>query len=88
VSPKQLGNYAKLTGGTLALAHARAGDPIAISSYIGSSTTFATSMENFAMTYADLMQSDYEEFTEAIASGEVQSSTEEEATGQLSQPKA
>lgn len=80
LGPEQFAGYANLTGGALALAHARAGDPIAIASYMGASRTFAASMENFAITYADLMQADFDEFTQAIADGEVEVASESEAT--------
>ena len=70
VGGKALG-YARLCGATLALAHARAGDPVAISSYIGANTTFADAVAQFSITYADLVEQDYARFTAAIADGEI-----------------
>lgn len=77
--PAQFLGYARVTGSTLALAHARAGDPIAIAAYVGPGDTFAEAMASFSMTYADLVETDYADFTAAIASGEITSATPEEA---------
>lgn len=71
--------YARLCGSALAMAHARAGDPIAIASYLGKSSTFQEAMGSFSMTYADLMESDFEDFTAAIASGELEAASPEAA---------
>lgn len=71
VGERALG-YARLCGATLALAHARAGDPIAIDAYIGKSATFANAVAQFSLTYANLVEQDYEEFVQAIADGRVQ----------------
>ena len=66
--------YATLCGWTLAHAHARSGDPFAISGYLGEDDTFANAVTGFAYAYADQNQSDYEAFTDAIASGRIESS--------------
>ncbi len=71
MSPRRLSAYASLCGWTLAHAHARSGDQIAISGYLGASDTFAEAVTDFAYAYADQNQSDYEAFTAAIASGRV-----------------
>lgn len=66
---KVLGNYGRLCGATLARAHARGGDRIAIAGYLGRSTTFDEAMTRFAAAYADQNERDYEAFAEAVASG-------------------
>lgn len=71
--PEQLEGYALLCGGTLALAHARAGDPIALSAYLGEGDTISEPFAQFANTYADLVAKDYVEFTTAIAEGKISS---------------
>jgi hypothetical protein len=47
------GSYGKVCGWTLARAHARSGDRIAISSYLGKSDAFDRAMASFAETYAE-----------------------------------
>ena len=71
MSAKQLRRYATLCGWTLAHAHARSGDPIEISGYIGSGTVFADALTAFGFAYADQNESDYKTFTSAIKSGRI-----------------
>jgi uncharacterized protein (DUF2252 family) len=59
ISPIDLTQYAQLCGWTLARAHARSGDPLAIAQYMGKSTTFERSVARFAQTYADVAAADY-----------------------------
>ena len=59
--------YAALCGRTLALAHARSGDPIAITSYLGSGDAFDRSMAMFAEAYADQTEADHALLRDAIA---------------------
>jgi hypothetical protein len=61
MSPVVLGVYAQLCGVALARAHARSGDPVAISSYLGSGTAFGEAMVGFSATYADLNERDHAE---------------------------
>jgi hypothetical protein len=65
--------YARLCGWTLARAHARSGDPIAIAAYLGTSDTFDGAIADFSETYADQNERDYAAFTKAIADGKVES---------------
>ena len=74
MSARRLKTYATLCGWTLAHAHARSGDPFAISGYLGEDDTFANAVTGFAYAYADQNQSDYEAFTDAIASGRIEAS--------------
>jgi len=61
--------YARQCGWTLARAHARSGDPIAISAYLGKSDKFDQAMTDFAVRYAEQNERDYEAFLAAIKSG-------------------
>ena len=63
--------YGKACGWTLARAHARAGDRIAIASYLGAADTFDQAMAAFAETYADQNERDYAALKEAVESGRV-----------------
>jgi len=64
-----LGVYSDMCGSTLARAHARSGDRIAIASYLGSSDTFDRAVGSFAAAYADQNQHDFEEVIAAVESG-------------------
>ena len=62
---------AELCGWTLARAHARTGDRIAIAAYLGSSQAFADAVADFAEVYADRNERDYAALLAAIADGRV-----------------
>ena len=64
--------YAHICGQTLARAHARSGDPIAISSYLGKKDRFEQSITDFSERYADQNERDYEAFRAAISSGRLE----------------
>ncbi|MFI7189595.1 DUF2252 domain-containing protein [Nocardia nova] len=64
-----LRQYAALCGHTLARAHARSGDRIAIADYLGGGEAFDKAMTQFALTYADQTAADHRELMRAIASG-------------------
>src|SRR5215204_7128941 len=70
--PVGLGFYAGICGWTLARAHARSGDPIAIATYLGSSDQFDQSITDFSQRYADQNELDYQAFAKAIRSGRLQ----------------
>ena len=72
MTPKGMRIYAALCGWTLARAHARSGDRIAIAAYLGGGTTFEEALARFAEAYADQNQRDYRAFFEAIDSGRLQ----------------
>ena len=61
--------YARICGATLARAHARWGDRIAIASYLGKGETFDRSIADFTALYADQNERDYAEFAAAVDSG-------------------
>jgi uncharacterized protein (DUF2252 family) len=67
--PEGLSFYARLCGHTLARAHARSGDPIALAAYLGKKDRFEKSITDFSERYADQNERDYEAFTDAIRSG-------------------
>jgi len=69
MTPERLHSYGQMCGWTLARAHARSGDPIAIASYLGGSDRFDRAMADFAVAYADQNERDYSAFRDAVASG-------------------
>jgi uncharacterized protein (DUF2252 family) len=70
--PLGLTYYAGICGWTLARAHARSGDPVAIAEYLGGSDAFDTSITDFSRRYADQNEKDYEEFVNAVRSGKLE----------------
>ena len=72
MTPTALGFYAGQCGWTLARAHARSGDPIAISAYLGKSDEFDQSVADFSERYADQNERDFEAFTQAIRTGRLE----------------
>ncbi|WP_104166984.1 DUF2252 domain-containing protein [Arthrobacter sp. SX1312] len=72
--PLALTFYADACGWTLARAHARSGDPIAISAYLGKSDKFDRSITDFSQRYADQNERDYEAFAKAVRSGRLEAS--------------
>jgi uncharacterized protein (DUF2252 family) len=69
MEPELLGVYGEMCGSTLARAHARSGDRIAIASYLGAGDTFDRAVASFSGAYADQNQRDYEEVIGAVKSG-------------------
>ena len=65
--PPGMGFYGGLCARSLARAHARSGDAIAIAAYLGTSDTFDGAIADFAEAYADQNELDYQAFTAAIA---------------------
>ncbi|HEX7060022.1 MAG TPA: DUF2252 domain-containing protein [Solirubrobacterales bacterium] len=72
LSPKGLEAYARLCGWTLARAHARSGDRIAIAAYLGAGERFDEAMAEFAARYADQNERDHTALLEAIDSGRIE----------------
>jgi uncharacterized protein (DUF2252 family) len=72
ILPEGLMIYAKVCGWTLARAHARSGDRVALASYLGQSETIDRALAEFATTYADANERDYEALVEAARSGRIQ----------------
>lgn len=71
MGPHRMSSYADVCGWALARAHARTGDRIAISGYLGSSDVFDQAVTQFAVAYADQNERDYARFVEAIESGRI-----------------
>ncbi len=71
MTPVTLGFYAGLCGWTLARAHARSGDAVALAAYLGKSDKFDRSITDFSKRYADQNERDYEQFANAIRSGRI-----------------
>jgi sugar/nucleoside kinase (ribokinase family) len=70
--PTVLARYAGFCGETLARAHARSGDPVAMAAYLGKKDDFDNAMADFAQRYADQNEQDYRAFQDAIRSGRLQ----------------
>jgi uncharacterized protein (DUF2252 family) len=75
MSPFGMTFYARMCGWTLARAHARSGDPIAIAEYLGHNDAFDNAVADFSSRYADQNQRDYDTFVKAIADGRIQAIT-------------
>jgi hypothetical protein len=73
--PDGMTAYGKLCGWTLARAHARSGDRIAISSYLGRSDSFDRAIVEFSKAYAEQNDRDYKELDEAVKSGRIVAET-------------
>jgi hypothetical protein len=67
--------YARICGATLARAHARWGDRIAVASYLGKGNAFDRAIANFSVAYADQNERDYEAFAAAVKSGRLTAQT-------------
>ena len=61
--------YGQACGWTLARAHARSGDRIAIAAYLGSSDVFDQAITQFAAAYADQNERDHQALVDAVTSG-------------------
>jgi hypothetical protein len=70
-----LADYGRLCGWTLAKAHARSGDPIAIAAYLGKSDVFDRALAGFAEAYADQNERDHALLNEAVKEGRVTAET-------------
>jgi uncharacterized protein (DUF2252 family) len=76
MEPSTLKIYAKLCGRTLARAHARSGDPLMISTYLGNSSVFDEAITKFAKSYADQTERDHKLLAKAVADGRVDVATD------------
>ena len=72
MSFRSLSAYAGICGAALARAHARSGDSIALTAYMGQSERFDMAIGQFALAYAEQNASDFSRYTAAIATGEVE----------------
>ncbi len=67
--------YARICGATLARAHARSGDRIAIAAYLGTSDVFDRAIADFSTAYADQNERDYQALVDAVGSGRLEAQT-------------
>ena len=72
MTPLALTFYAGICGWTLARAHARSGDPVAIAACLGGSDAFDQSITGFCERYADQNERDYQQFVNAVRSGRLE----------------
>jgi uncharacterized protein (DUF2252 family) len=70
--PRSLEVYARLCGWTLARAHGRSGDRVAIAAYLGDSAAFDNAVADFAETYADQNERDHTALQAAVAAGRIE----------------
>ena len=74
--PEGMTIYAQLCGWTLARAHARSGDRVALAAYLGGSAKFDQAIADFAETYADQNERDYAALQAAVKDGKAEATTE------------
>jgi len=75
MDPQALMTYGRLCGWTLARAHARTGDRIAISAYLGKGSTFDRAIVEFSHAYAEQNDRDYKKLAKAVKSGRITAET-------------
>jgi uncharacterized protein (DUF2252 family) len=73
--PKGMAQYGRLCGWTLARAHARSGDRIAIAAYLGKGASFDRAIVEFSQAYAEQNERDYKALEAAVKSGKVAAET-------------
>ena len=71
MSPDELALYASICGWALARAHARSGDRVQISAYLGKSERFDEAIVDFAVSYADQIERDHAALCAAVKSGRI-----------------
>jgi len=72
MAPLGLTFYARTCGWTLARAHARSGDPVAIAEYLGDDDAFDRSITDFSERYAGQNEQDFQDFVKAVRSGRIE----------------
>jgi uncharacterized protein (DUF2252 family) len=75
MNPSGLAAYGRLCGWTLARAHARSGDRIAIAAYLGKGTAFDRAIVEFSQAYAEQNERDYRALAKAVKSGRITAET-------------
>ncbi|GAB3180572.1 DUF2252 domain-containing protein [Streptomyces incanus] len=71
MDPRMLALFGGWCGGSLARAHARSGDPVAISAYLGTGDRFDRALPGFAQAYADRNERDFKKLKAAVRSGRI-----------------
>ncbi|MGH8608612.1 MAG: DUF2252 family protein [Gammaproteobacteria bacterium] len=72
MKPSNLKNYARLCGLALARAHARSGDAVVLSGYLGENENFEDALSDFALAYADQNERDHAALISAIRGGRIE----------------
>jgi uncharacterized protein (DUF2252 family) len=75
MAPKGLAQYGRLCGWTLARAHARSGDRIAIAAYLGKGASFDRAILEFSHAYAEQNERDFKALADAVKSGKITAET-------------
>ncbi len=75
LDPRGMTLYGEVCGWTLAKAHARSGDRIALATYLNSDDAFPEAMVEYAEAYADQNERDYQVFLDAIKSGRLEAAS-------------
>jgi uncharacterized protein (DUF2252 family) len=75
MDPASLAAYGQMCGWTLARAHARSGDRVAIAAYLGGGDSFDRAIVSFAQAYAAQNERDYQALTAAVKSGRIVAET-------------
>ena len=75
LSENGLHAYTRACGWSLARAHARSGDRLAIAAYLGAGSVFDRAIARFSAAYADQNELDHRRLAEAVAAGEVERRT-------------
>jgi hypothetical protein len=73
--PQGMAIYGRTCGWTLARAHARSGDRMAIAAYLGGSDVFDRAIADYSVAYADQNERDYKALTKAVADGRIVAQT-------------
>ena len=76
MKPANLTDYARLCGRALARAHARSGDTVVLSSYMGKSTVFEDALADFSEAYADQNERDHAALVAAVRDGRIEARVE------------
>ena len=77
LTPADMSTYAALCGWTVARAHARSGDPVAIAAYLGTDDEFDLAITDFAKRYALQNERDYQAFSDAVRTGRIDAAAAE-----------
>jgi uncharacterized protein (DUF2252 family) len=75
MTPNLMNAYSRICGATLARAHARSGDRIAMAAYLGTGDAFDRAIADFSCAYADQNERDYEAMLKAVDSGRLEAQT-------------
>jgi uncharacterized protein (DUF2252 family) len=73
--PDAMSVYARLCAGTLARAHARSGDRVAIAAYMGKGAVFDRAVADFSVAYADQTERDHDRLAQAVKKGQIEAVT-------------